>query len=112
MSKSWNTYFGVVIISESKPTNIEISTNGIKMVECDKSTNLTKGVGMPNSLSNSNTLSKPIWPHIKDVAATELKINKRIAISCLVKNVDQLPKLMMNLKLKVNWDNFLRSFHS
>lgn len=76
--------------------------NGIEMVECDKSTNLTKGVGMPNSLGNSTTLSKPIWPHIKDVATKELKISKRIVISCLVKNVDQLSKLMMNLKLKVN----------
>jgi hypothetical protein len=63
---------------------------------------LTKGVGMPNNLGNSTTLSIPIWPHIKDVTTKELKTSKRIDVSYLVKNVDQLPKLMMNLKLKVN----------
>lgn len=41
MSKSWNTCFGVVIINESKPTNIEISTNGVKMTKEDKSTSMS-----------------------------------------------------------------------
>lgn len=42
----------------------------------------------------------------------QMQMRRGAQISCSIKNAENLPKFMMNLKWKWSWDNFLTFFHS